>query len=182
MVFPLVSLSLEGGMSMPTIHYIVRLSAEERAFLEELIRKGKTQTYRIRHAQILLKADANGENWSTRAIAEAFNCIQNTVFNIRQRFVEGGVEAALERKKQARPSHLPLLDGEKEAKLIAMSCREPPEGRCRWTLRLLAERLVEEKVVPSVSHETVRQTLKKTSFTRIRKGSGAFRLNKTRNS
>jgi transposase len=142
--------------------YIVRLSDAERKQLNEIIRKGKAAAYKIRHAHILLKADADGPAWTDEAIAQSF-CVQvSTVQALRQRLVEQGLEAALNRKKQNRPSRLPLLDGEAEAKLIALRCGETPEGHARWTLRLLADKAVELEIVESISYETVRQALKKT--------------------
>ncbi|MBU1320683.1 MAG: IS630 family transposase [candidate division Zixibacteria bacterium] len=141
--------------------YIVRLSDRERRGLEQLSAKGKTVAYRIRHAHILLKADADGPNWTDWRIAEAFSCHARTVEGIRKRFVEQGLDAALNRKKREMPPREKLLDGEKEARLIALSCSKPPKGRARWTLHLLADKMVELEVVESISHETVRQTLKK---------------------
>ena len=142
---------------------VVRLTEQERRSLEELVTKGRTQAYRIQHAHILLKADANGPNWTDERIAEAFGVHANTPRNIRQRFVEGGLEVALERKKRERPPRERVLDGEKEARLIALRCSPPPKGRARWTLHLLADKLVELRIVENISHETVRQALKKTS-------------------
>jgi transposase len=141
--------------------YVVRLTDEERESLQVLIGRGKTAAYKIKHANILLNADANGPDWIDRQIAEAFHVHKNTVSNVRQRFVEEGLESALQRKQPAEPPHKPILDGEKEAKLLALSCSAPPEGRCRWTLHLLADKLVELGVVETISHETVRQALKK---------------------
>jgi transposase len=143
--------------------YIVRLTAEERGQLEALVKRGKGQAYKIKHANILLKADADGPGWSDERMAEAFGCHLNTPKNLRQRFVEEGFSSALERKPQERPSRERLLDGEKQARLIALSCSTPPPGRARWTLHLLAGRLVEMRLVESISHETVRQALKKTN-------------------
>ena len=143
--------------------YIVRLSDQERRGLEQLSAKGKTVAYRIRHAHILLKADADGPSWTDWCIAEAFSCHARTVEGIRKRFVEQGLDAALNRKKREIPPREKLLDGEKEARLIALSCSKPPKGRARWTLHLLADKMVELEVVESISHETVRQTLKKTN-------------------
>lgn len=143
--------------------YIVRLTDEERGELTALVRKGKTQAYRIRHAGVLLKVDADGANWSDEQTAVAVGCHVNTARNVRQRFVEHGFEAALERKKQEAPSRKRKLDGAQEARLIAESCSKAPEGRARWTLHMLADRMVELKIVESISHETVRQTLKKTN-------------------
>jgi transposase len=141
--------------------YIVRLRPEERAQLEALVSKGSASARKIAHAQILLKVDADGPKWTDEQAAEAFNVHANTVREVRERFVFEGLESALNRKKH--PPREPKLDGAKEAKLIAVACSQPPEGRVRWTLRLLAGRLVELQVVDSISHETVRQTLKKTS-------------------
>jgi transposase len=143
--------------------YIVRLAQEEREELKRLISKGRTAAYKIKHANILLKADADGEAWTDEKIARAFSVHTNTVVNVRERFVMEGLESALNRKKRERPPREKILDGEKEARLIAVSCTEPPEGRARWTLRLLADRLVELEIVESISHETVRQALKKTN-------------------
>ncbi len=143
--------------------YIVRLTQEERSQLTAVISKGITQAYRIRHAGILLKIDANGPNWRDEDAAKAMECSPTTVRNVRQRFVQQGIEAALERKAQQAPSRQRLLDGAAEARLIAESCSSAPEGRARWTLRMLADRLVELEVVESISHETMRRTLKKTN-------------------
>jgi transposase len=142
---------------------VVRLSSEEREALELLVKKGKTQAYRIKHANIMLAVDADGPDWSDEEAAEAFGCHVNTVANVRQRVVEQGLEAALERKKQSSPSRERILDGEKEARLIAVACSAPPEGRSKWTLQLLADKLVALKVVESISDQTVRRTLKKTN-------------------
>lgn len=143
--------------------YIVRLSDDERQQLEALVSKGHTAAYKIKHAHILLKADADGPCWSDAAIAEAFSCHLRTVEGIRTRFVLEGLESALLRKKQAVPSRQRLLDGAGEAHLIALSCSTPPEGRSRWTLELLADKLVELAIVEQISAQTVRRTLKKTS-------------------
>jgi transposase len=114
----------------------------------------------------LLQVDANGPNWSDAHVATAFRCHGNTVRNVRQRFVEHGLEAALARQKQSKPSRPRLLDGAKEARLIALRCSQPPEGQAKWTLQLLADKLVELAVVETISYETVRQTLKKTRSNR----------------
>jgi transposase len=136
------------------------------------VRKGKTQAYRIKHANILLAVDADGPGWTDEQTARAFHCHKNTVSNVRQRFVEGGLEAALERKRQDRPSRRPILDGEGEARLIAIACSPPPEGHLRWTLKMLADRLVELEVVDSISDQTVRRTLKKTRPSRTSASAG----------
>ena len=155
----------DGGIAMNK-RYIVRLTDEERKGLEELVAKGKAAAYRIRHANILLKADADGPDWTDERIAEAFGCHLNTPANVRRRFVEGGLAAALNRKRQAAPSRKPILDGAAEAHLIALSCSEAPAGRERWTLKLLAGKLVELEIVEAISDQTVRRALKKTSSSR----------------
>jgi hypothetical protein len=146
--------------------YIVRLTSEERSELDNLVKKGKTQAYRIRHANILLAIDANGSGWTDEKTAAIYRCNRNTVTNLRQRFVEQGFEAAVERKKQEEPSREIILDGEKEARLIAVACSTPPAGRAKWTLELLANELVALKVVDSISNRTVGRTLKKTFLNR----------------
>lgn len=140
--------------------YIVKLTNLERKQLRDVIAKGKAPAYKIKHANILLKAEAD---WSDEKIAQAFDCNVNTPRNVRQRFVEQGLEGALERKKQETPSREKIFDGKAEAHLIALSCSQPPEGRASWTLHLLADKLIELQVVDSVSYETVRRTLKKMS-------------------
>ena len=148
---------------MPKKKYVVRLTSEEREQLLDLVRKGKTQVYRIRHAQILLKADADGPAWLDRTIAEAFCCHRATVEGIRKRLVLEGLDSALERKKRTRPPTERILDGAKEARLIALACSEPPKGRSRWTLKLLADELVALNIVESISYQTVKRALKKTN-------------------
>jgi transposase len=145
--------------------YIVTLTAVERQGLLELIAAGKAAAKKLAHARILLKADAapEGPAWNDEQIAEALDVSAATVERVRQRFVEHGLEAALVRKPQDRPSRQRKLDGRAEAHLIALACSTPPEGRNEWTMQLLADQLVELEVVDSVSDETVRRTLKKTS-------------------
>ena len=143
--------------------YIVRLTGEEREPLEAMVSKGTTSAHRIVHAQILLKADRDGPNWTDEEISEAFGVHTSTVRSIRERFVTEGLESALNRKKRAEPPRERILDGAKEAQLLAVACGSAPDGRARWTLRLLAGRLVELKVVEGISYETVRRTLKKTN-------------------
>jgi hypothetical protein len=109
----------------------------------------------------LLKTNADGPNWVDEKIVEAFGCHSNTVHNVRKRFVEQGLDAALARQKQSAPSRKPTLEAEAEARLIAIGCSQPPQGHAKWALRMLADKLVELEVVESISHETVRQTLKK---------------------
>jgi transposase len=145
--------------------YKVTLTAEERNSLQDLIAAGKASAQKLAHARILLKADAapDGPAWPDARIAEAVEVNVTTVERVRERFVEHGLDAALDRKKQARPSRVRKLDGQAEARLVALACSEPPLGRDRWTLRLLADQLVELEVVDTVSTETVRQVLKKTN-------------------
>ncbi len=143
--------------------YIVRLTQEERDHLHETIRKLKGGSQKVRRAQILLKADADGPCWTDRQIAEAFCCRTKTVENIRQQFVLNGFQRALDGKKREHPPTPKLLDGEQEAKIIAVRLGAPPPGYANWTLRLLARKVVELELVPSISYETVRQTLKKTA-------------------
>lgn len=149
---------------MNTKKYIVRLTDEEHAMLKDLTDKGKAAAAKIKHANVLLKIDADGLNWRDESASEAFSCSLRTIFSIRQRFVEQGVEAALERKKRENPPTPPILDGEKEARLLQIACSEPPEGFAKWTLRLLADKLVTLEVVDSISEQTVMRTLKKTNF------------------
>ncbi len=145
--------------------YIVRLTQEERNSLHETVRKLKGSGQKVRRAQILLKADADGQCWTDRQISEAFCCRTKTVENIRQRFVLKGFKQALDGKKREHPPTPKLLDGEQEARIIATRLGHPPPGYANWSLRLLARRVVELKFVDSISHETVRQTLKKTVLT-----------------
>lgn len=145
--------------------YIVRLDAGERRRLSQLVGSGKSAAYRIRHANVLLAADqsADGPAVNDEQIARTLGISVRSIESLRQRFVEQGVEAALERKKQVRPSVEPLFDGEREARLIAVACGPKPQGRTRWTLQLLADRVVELKVVEHCSADTVGRVLKKTS-------------------
>jgi len=142
--------------------YIVRLSDEERDTLREVVKKLKGTSQKVRRAQILLKADVNGPNWTDKQIAEAFSCRIRTVETIRQRLVERGFEETLDGKKRATPPTEKLLDGKQEAKIIAMRLGPPPKGYANWSLRLLARKVVELEMVDSISYETVRRTLKKT--------------------
>ena len=145
--------------------YNVRLSLEERIELEELVRKGKAAAYKRLHAQILLKADDSegSPGWKDTRISEAFNVTVQTVERIRKRLVEQGLEAAINRAKSSRIKSR-KLDGEQEAHLVALTSSEAPEGQARWSLRLLADKMVELEYVDTISHETVRQTLKKTKL------------------
>jgi transposase len=146
--------------------YIVRLSKEEREQLLAMVRVGKAAAYRLLWARILLKVDEGekGPSLSDAEAAEALETTARTVERVRRRLVEEGLEAALTRKRRETPPRQPVLDGRAEARLVATCCSEPPAGRVRWTLRLLANRLVQLDVVESVSRETVRRTLKKTNL------------------
>lgn len=143
--------------------YIVRLGAEEREQLDAIISKGSANARKIVHAQILLKVDEDGPQWADEQAAESFGVHAVTVKAIRERFVNEGLESALNRRKRETPPSPPKLDGAGEARLTAIACSQPPEGRARWTLKLLANRLVELEIVDSICRETVRQSLKKTS-------------------
>jgi len=148
--------------------YIVRLTPEERQELHELIKKGKAPAYRIKHANILLAVDLDGPMaWPDEKAAQAFHCVISTVAEIRQRLVMQGLAAALTRKPHAQPPRKPILDGAQEARLTALACSKPAAGRAKWTLHLLADKLVELKIVDSISHETVRKILKKTNCNHI---------------
>jgi hypothetical protein len=148
--------------------YQVTLAAEERQQLQATIAAGKAAAKTLAHARILLKADQaeGGPAWPDHRIAEALEVSVDTVERVRQRLVEHGLDAALRRKEQDRPSRERVLDGRAEARLVALACSAPPEGRKVWTLRLLADRLVELEVVEAVAPETVRQALKKTRSNR----------------
>jgi hypothetical protein len=141
--------------------YVVRLTDEERSLLKQVVKKLKGSGQKVRRAQILLKADANGPQWTDQQIAEAFSCRTQTVEGIRQRLVERGFHDTLDGAQRAQPPTPKLLDGEQEARLIATRLGPPPKGYANWTLRLLARKVVELEIVDSVSHETVRRTLKK---------------------
>jgi transposase len=148
--------------------YKVTLAAEERQQLHDLVNTGKAAAKKLAHARILLKADAapGGPAWLDQSIADALEVSVATVERVRQRFVEQGLDAALSRKPRERPARPPKLDGRSEARLIALACSVPPEGRKEWTMKLLADRLVELEVVDSISDETVRRVLKKTRSSR----------------
>ena len=150
--------------------YRVTLTAEERTALQQLLergslKKGLVAARTLTHARILLKADASDEGpaWSDAAICTALDVGSATVYRVRQRFVEEGLEAALRRRPQRRPSRECKLDGYQEAHLLTLACSPAPPGQARWTLRLLADQMVQLAYVESLSHETVRQVLKKAS-------------------
>ena len=146
--------------------YVVRLDGQERQGLEQLVAVGKVAGYKIRRANMLLMADANGPAMTDAQISKALGVSVGQVEHLRKRLVEDGLEACLRRKKQRRPSVEPMFDGEAEAKLIALACGKAPAGRGRWSLRLLADRAVELRIVASTSHETVRRVLQKTRSSR----------------
>jgi transposase len=154
---------------MPTKKYVVDLTDEEREHLLDLISKGKPAARKVTRARILLKAD---EGLKDAEIVKALNTSRPTVERIRKRLVEGGLERALHDDR--RRVYRRKLEGREEAHLIALACSEAPEGHVRWTLRMLADRLVELGIVEAVSHETVRQALKKTNSNPGKKPSGAF--------
>lgn len=142
----------------------MRLTEEERTDLESLIHKGKVAAHKRLHAEILLKADVSesGERWKDKQISEAFGISIRTVERVRERLVQKGLESALNRAVPTR-ARKRKIDGENEAHLVALMCGDAPEGRSRWTLRLLGQQMVELGYVDSVAHETIRQALKKTS-------------------
>ena len=146
-----------------TKKYIVRLTDAERRVCDEVVSQLKGASQKARRARVLLKADADGPAWTDAKICEAFGCREQTVEGIRQRFVTEGFEVVLNGKLRERPPTDPKLDGEGEAKVIALRLGAPPAGYGRWTLRLLAERVVELEIVEAISHEAIRQTLKKTA-------------------
>jgi hypothetical protein len=143
--------------------YIVRLTDAERETLREIVAKFKGSSQKVRRAQVLLKADADGPGWTDAKIADAYGCRTKTVENIRERLVREGFEVTLNGQPRPKPPSRKVLDGEQEAKVIAMRLGAPPPGFANWTLRLLAEQVVALEIVESISHETVRRTLKKTA-------------------
>ena len=144
--------------------YIVTLTDEERQRLQEMLSRGKAAARKLMHARILLKTDARpgGPGWTDEAIADALEVGRATVERVRKEFVEEGLDAALERRRPRRV-YVRKLDGDGEAHLVALACQAPPEGRSRWTLRLLADRLVQLEYVDAISYHTVHRTLKKTN-------------------
>jgi len=164
--------------------YVVRLSSEERHHLEALIRKGKNPAQRLTKARILLKADVGdfGEGWSDSRIIEALGTNVSMVCRVRKQLVEEGFKAVLSRKQRAMPAVPKIFDGEKEAKLIALACSDPPAGRVRWTLRLLEEKVVELNIVDKASDNTIGRVLKKTFSSCTSKSNGSFRQRQTASS
>jgi len=160
---------------MPAKKYLVTLTPDERGDLARMIAAGRANARTLAHARVLLKADQadGGPAWDDARVAEATEVTARTVERVRRRFVERGLEAALHRKPQDRPSRERKLDGAAEARLVALACSKAPDGRAEWTMQLLADRLVELEVVDAISDETVRRTLKKTRPSRGRRSSGA---------
>lgn len=154
--------------------YVVRLDAEERARLEDMLRKGKHSAKNLVKARILLKAAASeaGEGWSDSKIIDALETSASMVYRVRKQLVEEGLDAVLTRKEPTRPSVLPIFDGEKEARLIALACSQPPQGHARWTLRLLEKKVVEQNIVEAASDSTIGRVLKKHPETTSEKAVG----------
>ena len=169
------------GKEIAVKKYVVKLSEDERNQLNEMIRKGKSSAQRLTKARILLKADVSeaGEGWSDSRIMEALETSATTVYRTRQQLVEEGFEAVLSRKQRASPPVPPIFDGEKEAKLIALACSQPPKGRARWTLRLLEDKVVELSIVDRASDSTIGRVLKKTRSSLILRNSGSSRRKRT---
>jgi transposase len=157
------------------IKYVVRLSLDERKTLLELIKEGNASKEKLNRARILLKCDCGeeGESWTDDKIAEAFYVTEKTVFNVRQSLVEEGFDQTLNRAPQKNRKRR-IIQGEEEAYLVALSCTEPPKGHCKWTLRLLAEKMVELEYVDSISHVTIGDALKKMKLNLGRKKNGAY--------
>jgi hypothetical protein len=161
-------------MVKPNIKYRVTLTEEERESLRKLVQKGNTAGYRIRHAQLLLALDEIPENesWTDEKIGKAYHVHIRTIGMIRKRVVEEGFQAALERKKRETPPWI-KIDGEAEAKIIALTCSAPPEGRSRWTLKLLADKVVEMGILDSISDHGIGDLLKKTTLNHGYRNNGA---------
>jgi len=166
-----------GAKEISVKKYVVRLSREERERLEAMLRKGKNPAQQLLKARILLKADVSdaGEGWSDSRVIEALETSPSMVYRLRKQLVEEGFEAALSRKQRAAPAVSRIFDGEKEAKLIALACSQPPKGRARWTLRLLEEKVVELEIVDRASDSTIGRALKKTFSSPIAGSAGSSR-------
>jgi len=156
------------GWPMANKKFVVRLSSEERQRLDDLVSKGKAAAKTILKARILLKADQGegGEGWSDERICEALDTNISMVSRVREKLVTEGFAAVLTRKKRERPPVEPIFDGEKQAHLIALACSQPPEGYGRWTIRLLADAVVERGIVETAHHNTIQRALKKTRSSR----------------
>ena len=164
--------------------YVVRLSSDEREQLGALIRKGNSPAQRLLKARILLKADVSeaGDGWSDSRIIKALETSASMVYRVRKQLVEEGLEAVLSRKQRATPAVARIFDGEKEAKLIALACSKPPNGRVRWTLRLLENKVVELGIVDRASDSTIGRALKKTLSSPIAESAGSSRRRPTAHS
>ena len=162
--------------------YRVTLDEEERFELEKLTRPGKTESRRYIHARALLLCNAGvgGPAWKVGDVAEALGITSRAIEKIKKRFVEEGLNAALDRKQSEKPPREVQFDGAFEARVIALACSEAPEGRARWTVRLLADKAVELNFAPSVSHMTVQRILKKTNLNLTSGNIGKYRRKKTR--
>ena len=160
--------------------YVVRLSKDERARLKELIAKGKSPAKHQLKARILLKADVSkgGEGWSDARIIDALNASVSMVYRVRQQLVEEGLDAVLSRKPREAPAIAPIFDGEKEARLMTLACSRAPAGHARWTLSLLANKVVQLKIVPAASASTVGRVLKKTRSSPTSNSNGSSRRRK----
>jgi transposase-like protein len=146
-----------------TKKYVLQLTVEERTELEQLVKKGKAAGWKVQRAQALLQCDQgpHGPGWTDESVAAAYGCTTRTLESWRKQAVEAGPLSLLQRKPRLTPPVQPKLDGEQQARLTALACSQAPPGYARWTLRLLAERLVELEVVDTIAHETVRRALKK---------------------
>jgi transposase len=164
--------------------YRVTLTEQERNELEILTRRGKTHARRFIHAHALLLCDAgpHGPAWTVADVAEALGVTNRTIEYLKKRFVEDGLEAALERKPREKPPREVIFDGAFEARLIALACSDAPEGYLRWTVRLLADKAVELKFATSVSHMTVQRVLKKTNLSLTSASTGKSRRKGARHS
>ena len=171
-----------GGFAMKP-RYRVTLTAEERRELEALSKTAKTNAKRFLYARALLLCDEgqHGPSWTVADTAEAMGVTPRTIEHLKKRFVEEGLSAALERKPQEKTREV-IFDGAFEARLIALACSEAPEGRTRWTVRLLAEKIVELNLTPSVSHMTVQRTLKKMNLNLTSENIGKFHQRRMRRS
>jgi len=158
----LLTSSTHGGFAVKKT-YIVRLNDEERETCLAVVKKLKGTSTKVRRANILLKTDADGPHWKDQQIADAFFCSRQCVESVRKRLVTEGFEIALHGKKRTTPSAVKKLDGKQEARVIALRLSDPPKGRNGWTLRLLAEKVVELEIAPAVSYQTIRRPLKKTT-------------------
>lgn len=148
--------------------YVVQLTPDERADLEQLVKKGKAAGWKLQRAQALLQCDQgpDGPGWADALIAAAYGCSTRSLESWRRQAVESGPLSLLQRQPRLSPPVAPRLDGEQQARLTALACSQPPAGHARWTLRLLAERLVELEIVDTIAHETVRRALKKVTSSR----------------